>query len=810
MSVFIEFLFTFAFAFSASVLTYLGLKFLSSRRTEKRSPTLALREQWIDRTFFALVASYTLGLGTLTLLRYYSFSTPTTDLSQYDQLIWNSLCGRLLENSYIPDAPQFLGKSFSPILLALVPLYTLWSSPVTLLIIQTLALAVASFPIYWFARERLGRPLALAIAAAYFLFPAVWYSNLDEFHEIVLAVPLLAFTTYFLLHRHYKGFLTCLAVTLLVKEEIAFVAVGFGAFIFLFQNKKALGLGIAVLAGALAVALLAYITPFFRGAQAGDFYYFGSGTLAGGGGRYAYLGHSLSQVVLTLFTQPAVVLPHILIPAKIEYLVHLLVPVAFLPLIGTDVAILMLPSLGYTLLSDYSWQYNFQTAYPAPLVPFVFFSAIMGSQRILAWRRATSIGQKGKKWSPYSMRVAALAVLVLASSGVDYLLQGAGPVARNFQAANYAVSSGALLQEAQLRSIPHDAVVVAQNEFLAHVSNRQVVHEIPVIPDYRQADYLVYDDTRAWYDIHSGFWNRILDTGYFEPLFEKNSFVIAGRRVLDNTHPYSFGGQFKLLGYAVPLPGTVQGNMIIRPILNWQAIKGISDRYSVTLQVVDSNGHVWASADVEPRDGLAPTLGWQPGMPLTDQYTLKLPPTMPRGDYQVTVGLHKLKDIENLAILDEQGRLIGSDAVITTLQVGKNKNSFTAGDLQIEQPLFVDMQEIRLLGYVPTRETLNPGELLHVGVYWRARAQPQGDYDVSVQLLDANGHIAFERTSRPANGTYPTTQWSAGEVLLDWHDFVVPLDLAKGSYVIAVELRNVKDGSKLGAVNISTILIGKN
>jgi uncharacterized membrane protein len=810
MSVFDEFLITVTLALSASVVIYLAFANVSALHGEKHRSNTFATVRWADAVFLALAVGYTLVLCALTVLRYYAFSTSTTDLAQYDQLIWNSLHGRLLENSYIPDAPQFLGKSFSPILVALVPLYALWSSPVILLILQTLAMSTASFPIYWFARERLGSTLALVVGAAYLLFPAVWYVNLDEFHEIALAVPLLAFTTFFLLHRKYKGFFVCLVVSLLVKEEIALIAIGFGVFIFLFQGKRPLGLGVSLAATGFAVALLLFVTPFFRGAKVGDFYYFGGGAFAGRGVRYAYLGHSLPEIVTTLVTRPDIVLEHVLIPGKIEYVLHLLVPLAFLPLIGSDVALLALPTLGYTLLSDYIWQYDIRTLYPAPLIPFMFFSAIVGLKRILAWRVSIPFLQRSRNLSSNIARVAAVAVLILVSSALSYLLQGSGPFALNFQAGNYAVAPDALRQESWLRSIPSDAVVVAQNEFLAHVSNRKVVHEIPAIADYRQADYIVYDDARAWYDIHGGYWNRFLGSGYFEPLIQQGSFAIAKRREPGNTLQITFANQISLLGCIVPITDTLRGGMIIRPILNWQAIGDIPDRYLVELQLVDSIGHVWAMESVEPEDGLAPTNGWHVGKPIIDQYALNLPPTMPAGDYQITVGLRKTDAEDAPAVLENDSKSLGTNAVVAAIHVEKNKNSFTASEVVKIQPMvayFVDMGEMRLLGYVPPRKSISPGDILQMGVYWRAREKPQGDYVVAVQLRDANGRVVFEQSDRPAKGTYPTTLWDAGEVLLDWHDFVIPSEVSPGNYAIVVVLRNTIDARILGEVSISTIQV---
>jgi len=77
------------------------------------------------------------------------------------------------------------------------------------------------------------------------------------------------------------------------------------------------------------------------------------------------------------------------------------------------------------------------------------------------------------------------------------------------------------------------------------------------------------------------------------------------------------------------------------------------------------------------------------------------------------------------------------------------------------------MREMRFLGYVPPRETVSPGEVLRLGLYWRARGKPRGDYTVVVQLRDRLDQVAFEHATQPAAGTYPTSLWDVGEVLLE-------------------------------------------
>ncbi|MCL4394233.1 MAG: DUF2079 domain-containing protein [Chloroflexi bacterium] len=803
MNVFFEFLITLTLALGVSVVVYAVVARRTARQTTASPAARAahpLSAKRADRIFLAIVLGYTVVFGAFVILRYLVFEAATNDLAQYDQLIWNSLNGRLLLNSYIPDAPQFLGKSFSPILLALVPLYAVWSSPIVLLIVETLAIGVGSLPIYWLARARLGRPLALVVAAAYFLYPAVTYVNLIGFSEIALAIPLLGLATFFLLRKRDRPFLVCIGVALLVKEEIAFIVVGFGVFVFLIQRRRALGLTLAGFGGAFGAVLLQYVIPYFRGAKPGDFYYFGSGSFAGGATRYGYLGHSLTEVAATLLTRPEVVLAHVLVPGKIEYLLQLLVPLAFLPVLGADVAILALATLGYTLLSDYVWQYDIQTLYPAPLIPFLFVATVVGlerlSRRVARWKsdRGDLGGAPG----------AAIAALLLVASVSSYWLQSQGPLSLNYAFANISRIPHAEIGHALLGLVPKDAIVVAQTEYLAHLSERQSIYEVPAIPDYRQADYLFLDKTDNWYRIHQGHWDYFLNTGYFETVASQDGYVVA-RRVIPAGPRLRFGGQITLLGCAVGATAPM-GGTTLRPILAWQADVPLVKRYAIDVEVVDAAGHVWVTQDSEPQGGRLPTTEWTVEKSVGDQYALDLPPTMPGGEYFVTAAVHDVGSSDGLAAKDSDGNSLGANPVIAQVQVSRNKSSFTASELRIEEPKYVDMAEMRFLGYVPPRQTVTPGEPLHIGLYWRARAKPLGDYTVAVQLRDAAGAIAFEQAARPAGGTYPTNEWSVGEVLLDWHDFNLPSDIAPGEYEITVVLTDA-NRRVLGQTTISTLTV---
>ncbi|MCX7841317.1 MAG: hypothetical protein N2559_17925, partial [Anaerolineae bacterium] len=172
----------------------------------------------------------------------------------------------------------------------------------------------------------------------------------------------------------------------------------------------------------------------------------------------------------------------------------------------------------------------------------------------------------------------------------------------------------------------------------------------------------------------------------------------------------------------------------------------------------------------------------------------------------ITVRVHAPSQVA-LDARDETGRFWGDQITLAKIPIQKSKANVTASQINVEQRVTMDFDELRLLGFVLPRRTIRAGELLQVGLYWRARAQPRGDYLVVVQLRDTNGRIAFERAARPAHNSYPTTQWNAGEVLLDWHDFQLPQDLTAGEYRIVVALREANTAREVGEFGIAALTV---
>ncbi len=108
---------------------------------------------------------------------------------------------------------------------------------------------------------------------------------------------------------------------------------------------------------------------------------------------------------------------------------------------------------------------------------------------------------------------------------------------------------------------------------------------------------------------------------------------------------------------------------------------------------------------------------------------------------------------------------------------------------QIETPVYgqfrrrgddgIDLRGWRLEGQ------LRPGAALDVTLFWYAAARQGPDWDVSVQLVDAQGQIVAEDRRQPRDGAFPTSQWNEGDWVADRHSLALPQDLAAGDLYAA-------------------------
>jgi hypothetical protein len=82
--------------------------------------------------------------------------------------------------------------------------------------------------------------------------------------------------------------------------------------------------------------------------------------------------------------------------------------------------------------------------------------------------------------------------------------------------------------------------------------------------------------------------------------------------------------------------------------------------------------------------------------------------------------------------------------------------------------------QIRLLGAVTGEDTVRPGDVLALTLYWEAVEPVAGDYTVFVHLLGQNERVIAQRDAPPGLGARPTSGWKPGQAVTDPYLLALP------------------------------------
>jgi hypothetical protein len=105
---------------------------------------------------------------------------------------------------------------------------------------------------------------------------------------------------------------------------------------------------------------------------------------------------------------------------------------------------------------------------------------------------------------------------------------------------------------------------------------------------------------------------------------------------------------------------------------------------------------------------------------------------------------------------------------------------------------------IQLKGYSLSGNTVAPGDILQLALFWQADAAISARYKVFVHVLDAGENIVAQVDREPGGGLVPMTIWQPGQTIVDRYGLTIPASAAPGRYRIAIGLYGF-DGVRLNA-----------
>jgi len=234
-----------------------------------------------------------------------------------------------------------------------------------------------------------------------------------------------------------------------------------------------------------------------------------------------------------------------------------------------------------------------------------------------------------------------------------------------------------------------------------------------------------------------------------------------------------FGETVRLLGGQVGRDSAQPGDPL-EVTLFWQAPGPSPEDVQLNLQLVDENGHLAGHQLYDVAGPQHPPDRWRTGEILKGQYRFTIPVDASPGRAQIQIGLR-----------DEKGNPIGTSVSLASIQVGATTRVFTVPEVQYGSDANLG-DVVTLIGADLDKETLEPGETLHLTLFWQARANMEVSYTVFTHVLDASNQIWAQQDSVPAEGERPTTGWVPQEVIQDDYDLVIKPDAPPGEYVLEV------------------------
>ncbi|MBD3359419.1 MAG: DUF2079 domain-containing protein [Candidatus Buchananbacteria bacterium] len=409
------------------------------------------------------------------LFKYQTFNYNALDLAIFNQVFYNSSLGDLFEFTIHPTS--YLGDHFTPIILLLLPFYSLLPHPLSLLFLQTFFIALATIPLFLIAKKHLSRLPTLLIIVLYLFNPATLNMNLYEFHLLAFLPFFIFWTFYFYQNNNFKAFLALAGLSLLIREDVAFVIFMFGL-VAVLDKKKFKWILTPLILSSLYFFTALKISADFASSKDYKFLIY-----------YQWLGNNLYEIFINFFLKFNLVLERVINIHFFELILGLFFIFLFLPIFRPKYLLLSLGMFMQIILARYSGESILQSHYAAIFLITFSLAAIFSLKYLLTNQKFISLYKKYK--------TVILTILII---GLIYNFLILGPLIPLIKAVITTDYQQVTLKKEFIKQIPAQSSVITTYDLITSLSSRQQIYSLNYTflnqQQYEQGQYQIPKDTQ--------------------------------------------------------------------------------------------------------------------------------------------------------------------------------------------------------------------------------------------------------------------------------------------------------------------------
>jgi len=436
---------------------------------------------------WSCIIIYTVFFSGYTILKHRTYNSFAWDLGIMNQALWtkvniNKVFYYTCEK-YLVKSGSYFGIHFAPILYCAIPIYRTAPRPETLLVIQSLLLGAAALPIYLLCRKITSRTTGLIVSTIYLLNPAIHGMNCYDFH-VQSFIPLLTLSfLYFYKSKNWKIYMLSLILIFYVEEHLSYTMILYSLFI-LCDKKTEI---VQIIKNFSSVSFIHFIpiitvihSVHWSSLSDKIIKHFNENIspILIAGRHFKILGvDDPRNIPIYILCNPQKILNPLKYACheKLKYIICLTCPNLILSITNPNTLLPTMPWIGISLLSNYSPYYQIGYQYPSYVIPFIYFSTIIGLKNV------------DKNHLIRNNFLTLEKILILYFCTNLFFFAVSSPVSPytseiyHYQAYRKpSENSHVILLREALESIPEGASILTQDNIFPHVSSQENSYVVPL------------------------------------------------------------------------------------------------------------------------------------------------------------------------------------------------------------------------------------------------------------------------------------------------------------------------------------------